>query len=130
MKIPSFLSQHKKPHVQITISNQACSTTGTIIFMVQWCCCRSSTNLFSALGDVAEKCRVFLVKDTQNLETLVFCFTSLMTVEAAVLFGVYTNLPLFYICFYFCCKIVYPNLYFPNYVLSYFSFHFSFFPYD
>ena len=70
------------------------------------------------------------VKDTQNLDTLVFCFTSLMTVEAPVLFGVYTNLTLFYICFYFCCNVAYPNLYFPNYALSYFSFCFSFVSYD
>ena len=64
------------------------------------------------------------VKDTPNLDTLVFCFSSLTTVEAPDLFVVDTNLTLFYICFYFCCNIAYPNLHFLNCVLSYFLFVF------
>ena len=35
---------------------------------------------------------MMIVKDTQNLDTLVFCFSLSMTIEAPVLFGVYTNL--------------------------------------
>ena len=35
---------------------------------------------------------MMIVKDTQNLDALVFCFSLLMTIGAPVLFGVYTNL--------------------------------------
>ena len=60
--------------------------------------------------------------DTQNLDTLVFCFNLLMAVEAPVLFGVFTNLALFLCLLLLCCNVAYPNLYFPNYALSSFSF--------
>ena len=70
------------------------------------------------------------VKDTQNLDAPVFRISSFTTVEAPVLFGVYTILTFLYVCFYFCYNIAYPNLYFLNYVLSYFSSRFSFVSYD
>ena len=70
------------------------------------------------------------VKDTQNLDTLVFCFTSITAVESPVLFGVFTNLTLFLCLLLLCCNVAYPNLFFPNYALSCFSFCFSFVSYD
>ena len=38
---------------------------------------------------------IISVKDTQSLNTLVFCFISLTAAEATVLLGVFTNLTLF-----------------------------------
>ena len=70
------------------------------------------------------------VKDAQNLDTVVFCFNSLTAVEASVLFGIFTNLTLLLCLLLLCCNVTNPNLYFPNYALSSFSFHFSFVSFD
>ena len=45
-----------------------------------------------------------------------------MAIEASVLFGIFTNLTLLLHLLLLCCNVGYPNLYFPNYALSFFLF--------
>ena len=79
---------------------------------------------------IGGKSNEMIVKENQNLDTLMFCFNSLMIIEALVIFGVFTNLTLLLCLRLLCCNIAYPNLFFLNYVLSSYSYHFSFVSFD